>query len=567
MAACLLSSLPSLPTLPTPLAAPAPPLSRASSSPSSLALSSCVLCPALPREVARALPWLPSCPSSTSAASSLSLPLPLPLCLRVLPCAPLWLVVAPAGPGALAVLLVATDGAADLTAALTPPRGLPPEAAAPLVAAAAAALAAACPWHWGACCPPAALARRLRLGRLLPGARCVRLRPVAAAPPPVALGGLCAPRCADRLPLRLAAALPWAPAWVLGPQGPAAQGPWFLRCAPRSALALFLVSLDDDDDGDGDGDGGWDDYDCCEGGDSGSGSDSIADVAGAALEAAAQRWCDAPCAVDALAEGVSAELRGQGVAARSMWFAYDYDDGGDSGGDSEGGSRDDVVVMFATRQGRGVLLEGARCRAVERTDLGGLGAGEAAAAVCGYVYGQLYPFAFGAARSAARDAALAARLQRLRPVLALAPAYLGLDPAWCASAAFAGAVAQLRRMDDSARPADKLRALGAACAALRGLAGPPGAAADSADTFLPAVVALVLQARMPTLLANARYAERYGAPLARAGELAYYLTTLRAAVLFLGRLDLAGAAPLLRQAAAPEALPELQRRIDCALAP
>ncbi|GAA5907822.1 uncharacterized protein JCM6883_001904 [Sporobolomyces salmoneus] len=101
------------------------------------------------------------------------------------------------------------------------------------------------------------------------------------------------------------------------------------------------------------------------------------------------------------------------------------------------------------------------------------------------------------------------------------------------------AASELRKMNQYKAPRDKLICVLNCCKVIFGLIRHVASSAEEqgADTFIPFLIYVVLQANPDHLVSNLQYIQRFRNPEKLAGEGGYYLSSLNAAISFIETLD------------------------------
>ncbi|GAA5860529.1 hypothetical protein JCM1840_000287 [Sporobolomyces johnsonii] len=99
------------------------------------------------------------------------------------------------------------------------------------------------------------------------------------------------------------------------------------------------------------------------------------------------------------------------------------------------------------------------------------------------------------------------------------------------------AARELRKMNQYKAPRDKLICVLNCCKVIFGLIRHVATGEEGADTFIPLLIYVVLQANPDHLVSNLQYIQRFRNPEKLAGEGGYYLSSLNAAISFIESLD------------------------------
>ncbi|GAA5954727.1 hypothetical protein JCM21900_005134 [Sporobolomyces salmonicolor] len=99
------------------------------------------------------------------------------------------------------------------------------------------------------------------------------------------------------------------------------------------------------------------------------------------------------------------------------------------------------------------------------------------------------------------------------------------------------AARELRKMNQYKAPRDKLICVLNCCKVIFGLIRHVATGEEGADTFIPLLIYVVLQANPENLVSNLQYIQRFRNPEKLAGEGGYYLSSLNAAISFIESLD------------------------------
>jgi len=143
------------------------------------------------------------------------------------------------------------------------------------------------------------------------------------------------------------------------------------------------------------------------------------------------------------------------------------------------------------------------------------------------------------------DTASDARLhERTRCLSFISPAALEIDPALCNDVVLSIAEEELRRMNRSTAPGDKLGCIMRSCQIImsvlnlsRSTDGSGPAKRPGADDFLPMFILVVLRANVPHLHTNLEYIQAYHNPIALMSKAGYCCVNLQSASEFILSLD------------------------------